>query len=99
MISELHLCEGRGVSPTVFKTDIKLSLDHISCFTSVCPFGALSKATFAENVHIVYNTIQYNTIQYNATVFILNENYSVTLLFLLVCLFLLLLLVVVLCIV
>ena len=31
--------------------DIKLSVYHISCVISVCPFVALSNATFAEKLH------------------------------------------------
>ena len=41
------------------KSDIKLSDCHILCFTSVCPLVALSKATFAENVHIVLSGLYY----------------------------------------
>ena len=35
------------------KSDTELSVYHISCFISFCPFVALSKATFAENLDIV----------------------------------------------
>ena len=52
--SKLDLCEGRSFSPTIFKTDIELSVYHISC--SVFPFVALSKATFANNLHIVFSS-------------------------------------------
>ena len=37
-------------------SDIKLSVYHLSCFISVCPFVALSKATFAETLHIVLSS-------------------------------------------
>ena len=36
--------------------DIELSVYHILRFKSVCPFVALSKAEFAENVHIVLSS-------------------------------------------
>ena len=36
-----------------FGNDIKISVYHMSCFIYVCPFVALSKAKFAENVHSV----------------------------------------------
>ena len=39
------------------KSDIELNVEHISCFISVCPFGALSTATFAENVHIFFSCL------------------------------------------
>ena len=52
-VSKLDLCEGGSFSPTIFKNDIEISVYHISCFISVCPFDALSKARFAENLHIV----------------------------------------------
>ena len=42
--SKLDLCEGGSVSPTIFKSDIELSVYHISCFIFVCRFGALLKA-------------------------------------------------------
>ena len=45
--------EGGSFSPTIFNSDIELSVFPISCFMSVCPFVDLSKATFAENSHIV----------------------------------------------
>ena len=50
-ISKLDLCEGGIFSRTIFKSDIELSVYHISCFISVCPVVALSKAKFAENSH------------------------------------------------
>ena len=50
----LDLCEGGSFSPTIFKSDIELSVYHISCFISVCPLVALSKAKFAENLHFVF---------------------------------------------
>ena len=52
-ISKLDLFECGSFSPTIFNIDIELSVYHISCFISVCPFVALSKATFAEDSHIV----------------------------------------------
>ena len=55
-ISKLDLCEGGSFSHTILKSDIELSVYHISCFISVCPFVALSKATFAENSHIVLSS-------------------------------------------
>ena len=53
-ISKLDRCEGGSFSPTIFQSDIELSVYHIWCFISVCPFVALSKAKFAANVHIVF---------------------------------------------
>ena len=39
----------------LFKSDIiKLNVYHISCFISVCPFVALSKAKFAENFYFIF---------------------------------------------
>ena len=52
----IYDCEGGSVSKQIFKSDIKISVYHVSCFISVCPFGALSKAKFAENVHIVLSS-------------------------------------------
>ena len=50
---KFDLCEGGSFSPTIFKfkSDMKLSVYHISCFISVCPFVAVSKAKFAKNLH------------------------------------------------
>ena len=56
IISKLDLCEGGSFSTTILKSDIKLSVYHISCFISVCPSVALSKAKFAENVYIVLSS-------------------------------------------
>ena len=53
--SKLDLCEGGSILP-IFKSDIKISLYHISCFISVCPFVALSEAECAENLHIVLSS-------------------------------------------
>ena len=39
-------------SPTIFKRNTEITVYHILCFISVCPFVALLKAKFAENVHI-----------------------------------------------
>ena len=36
--------------PSCFR---QISVYHVSCFISVCPFIALSKARFAENLHIL----------------------------------------------
>ena len=33
LISKLYLCGGGSFSPTIFKSDIKLSVYHISCFS------------------------------------------------------------------
>ena len=38
------------------KSDIELSVFHISCFISVRPFVDLSKATFAEKSHLVLSS-------------------------------------------
>ena len=56
VISKLDLCEGGSVWLAIFTSDIKLGVDHISCFIFVCPFAAVSKATVAENVHIVLSS-------------------------------------------
>ena len=56
LISKLDLCEGGSFSPMIFKSDIELSVYHISCFISVCPFVALLKATCAEHLHIVLSS-------------------------------------------
>ena len=57
--SELDLCDGGSLSPTIFISDTKLSVYHISCFISVCPFVALSKAKFAKNVQIILSSPYY----------------------------------------
>ena len=62
VISKLDLLWGRERLKnwkTIFKSDItksKISVYHILCFISVCPFVALSKAKFAQNVHIVLSS-------------------------------------------
>ena len=53
LISKLDLCDDGSFSLTIFKATLSLSVYHISCSISVCPFVALSTAKFAENVHIV----------------------------------------------
>ena len=57
IISKLDLCEGGSFSPTIFNSDIELSVFPIWCFISVCPFVTFSKAMFAENVHIVLSSL------------------------------------------
>ena len=37
-LSKLDLCEGGSFSPTIFNSDIELSVFPISCFISVCCF-------------------------------------------------------------
>ena len=54
--SKLDLCEGGRFSPTIFNSNIELNVSPISCFIYVCPFVALSKATYAENSHIVWSS-------------------------------------------
>ena len=49
--SKLDLCEGGSFSPTSFNSDIELSV--FSPFRVLYLFVALSKATYAENSHIV----------------------------------------------
>ena len=56
LFSKLDVCEGGSFSSTICKSGIKLSISHISCFISVGSFVALSKAKFAENVHIVLSS-------------------------------------------
>ena len=50
---KLDLCEGGSFSPTIFKSEIELSVYHSSCFISVCPFVTLLTAKLAENLHIL----------------------------------------------
>ena len=56
VISKLDLCEGGSFSPAIFNSDIQLSVFLISCFIYVCPFVAVLKATYAENLHIVLSS-------------------------------------------
>ena len=54
MTSKLDLCEGGSFSPTIFKSDIKLSVYHISCLIIIClSVHRFVDGKFAENVHIV----------------------------------------------
>ena len=48
----LEIYEGGSFSTAIFNSDIQLSFFSFSCFISVCPFVALLKATYAENMHI-----------------------------------------------
>ena len=54
--SKLDLCKGGSLSPMICKSDIKLSISHISCFISVCPFVASSNTKFAKHLHIVLSS-------------------------------------------
>ena len=55
-ISKLDLCEGGSFSPTIFNSDIELSVFPISCFISVCRFVEGNVSTYAENSHIVFSS-------------------------------------------
>ena len=59
---------------TIFKSDIELSVYHISCFISVCPFVGLSKATFADNLHTVLSSPHYIAFILTSCVFWFNKN-------------------------
>ena len=53
-MSLLKMAIGGSFSTAIFNGDIQLSVCSFSCFISyVCPFVALFKITYAENVHIV----------------------------------------------
>ena len=51
LFPKLDLCEGRCFSPAIFNSDIELSVSPHFMFYM---FVALSKATYAENSHIVF---------------------------------------------
>ena len=49
----------RGRELFTLNSDIEFSVFPISCFMSVCLFVALSKATYAENSHILFLSSRY----------------------------------------
>ena len=56
-LSKLDLCEGGSFSPTIFNSDIELSVFPISCFMSECPLVALSKATYVAKIRTLFGLV------------------------------------------
>ena len=51
--SKLDLCEEGSFSPTIFNSDIELSVFPISCFFLICCRFVEGNVLYAENVHIM----------------------------------------------
>ena len=54
----------------ILKSNIEISVFHISCFISVCPFVYLSKEKFAENSHVVLSSLYYKAFIFHLFIYV-----------------------------